>query len=103
MGVRLALEPGRNPSPYGKNPLVSQVVRFRETFFILLRVENDLGFTSPVPEINENEVAQVSSPVHPTHKDSLVPDMLDPQAAAIMGPLPISDRINLHRQPLVFL
>ena len=59
-----------------------------------LGIKDDLGDSLPVAQIDEDQVPQVSSAVHPPHEDDLPADLLRPQAPTIMGPLPGTQGIN---------
>jgi len=50
-------------APYG----VCQRVRLRP----LLRIEDDLDGSFPIPEVDEDQSAEVSAPVDPPHEDDL--------------------------------
>ena len=52
------------------------------SFWRELRVEDDLGQAKAIPEIDEDETAEVTPPVHPTGQGDLLPGIRRPKGTA---------------------
>ena len=61
-----------------------------------LRIENDLGRAGLVPELDEDDAAQVPAGAEPAVEDDLAAGVLKPWRAAVHGPFPRRVVIAFH-------
>jgi hypothetical protein len=55
-----------------------------------LRVENDLGDSMTIAQIDENKAAVIAPTLHPAHQDHRLPEVVRIQNVTIVTPLPIA-------------
>jgi len=54
-----------------------------------LGIKNDLCDSFPVTKVDEDQAAKVTSAVHPSHQQGILPDAVCPEASAVMGSSPV--------------
>ena len=94
--VLLAFESGCHLALDGQDPFISQDMGPFMAFFVPLGIKNNLGDAFPIPKIDKNQISKIPATVHPAHEQGFPAYVFRPQASAVMGPFPVSLRINLY-------
>src|SRR5439155_23667105 len=63
------------------------------------RVDDALGDTLPLPQVDEAQSAKVPAPEGPAHQGDVPTDVRRAQGAAAMGSLPFAQGFRGHRVP----
>jgi hypothetical protein len=61
---------------------------------VVLRVEDHLGDSHAISQVDENQSPVVSAALDPTHEDDVFPNIGRPKAVAVMALFPIPQSIE---------
>jgi hypothetical protein len=62
-------------------------------FLVLAFVEDKLRNAVTISQVNENQPAQIASPMNPTHEGGCFPYIAGPQVPAAMGTAQFAEKI----------
>jgi hypothetical protein len=93
-GVDHTLRSVYHSSPYGQNILVSDGLGFVVNSLVELGIEDHLGEAFPVPQVDENDPAMISSTLYPAHEYHFFIHISGGKLAAVVGSLHLTQRIS---------
>ena len=73
---------------YGDDELITQRFCLAVRLGVVLGVENDLGYTEAISEIDENDTPVIATSRHPPHEGHLLSKEIGRQRAAVVRSLP---------------
>jgi len=91
LGIDGLCVPGLHGSPDADDVFRPGFPRFFQEFGAV-RVEDDLGDSLAVPDVDEQEVPHVADPLNPAQQRDATPLVGGPKVAAVEGPFPVRCR-----------
>ena len=93
IGVVGVLRPVHDSSPHRDYVFIAQRLGLGMGHRLGLDVEDDLGYTGPVSQVQEQQAPQVPLPVHPAHESRLGADVALADLSAVVGTFPAAQRL----------